>query len=291
MTPKIIGRFAPSPTGHLHLGSLMTALASHCHAKAQGGEWHIRIEDTDFERCKPEFATQILKDLEQLGLGWDGAVIYQSKRLDIYQDALHTLKHRCYPCDCSRKQLANFGVIYPRFCLHKTADHNQKWRLVLPDMNYAFFDEYQGIQWQNPQKTLGDVVIKRQNGMINYILACAVDDGLMGINSLVRGLDILPMTITQILIQNWLKLPTPHQFAHLPLLTNGKQKLSKQNLATPIDTQHPSAALIKALQLLGMPTPSHLANDCPANIIDFAIHHWQGDWQQAIRGKQEIIIQ
>lgn len=286
-----IGRFAPSPTGRLHLGSLLTAVASFCHIKAQGGQWLLRIEDTDFERCKPDFTTAILTDLEKLGLCWDGQVVYQSARIGLYNELLESLDTHCYACDCSRKSLGDV-VVYPRICLDKSLPHSEKIRLILPDIFYGFVDEYQGVQWQNPQKTLGDVVIKRQNGMINYMLACAVDDGLAGVTSLVRGLDILPMTTAQLYIQRLLGLPTPSHFAHLPLLVNNTgQKLSKQTLATPIDTTQPHKAVLLALNLLKMPIPSELNDEKVGDILKFAIQNWQGEWQKnGLIGKQIIQV-
>lgn len=286
-----IGRFAPSPTGQLHLGSLFVALASYAHAKSLGGQWFVRIEDTDFERCKPQYTDKILSDLETLGLHWDGKVIYQSQRLAIYHHYLDVLQNRLYACACSRKTLATFGAVYPRFCLHKGVDKHQKWRLMLPDTHFCFVDEYQGTQWQNPQKLLGDTVIKRQNGMINYIFACAIDDGLMNVNSLVRGLDILPMTMTQTVIQQQLALPTPSHFAHLPLLVDSDgQKLSKQTLATPIDTTKPSRELCFVLSLLGMPIDDELPHQSPAKIVQFAVDNWWGDWQQHLQHKTKLTI-
>lgn len=283
-----IGRFAPSPTGELHLGSLLTAIASFVHAKSLGGKWLVRIEDTDFERCKPIFSDKILTDLEKLGLFWDEEPLYQSKRLNIYHEYLAQLNNHLYACRCSRKQLTQFGAVYPRFCLNTPLTHHEKWRLTTPNIQIGFVDEYQGPQWQNPQTLLGDVIVRRNNGMINYIFACAIDDGLTNINSLVRGLDILPMTATQLLIQKWLHLPTPIHFAHLPLLTQHGQKLSKQNLATPIDIAYPARTLCHALTLLGMPLDKHLEAGSPTDVINFAIKHWWGDWQQSLINKQQI---
>lgn len=246
MTP--VGRFAPSPTGRLHLGSLTTALASYCQVKHQGGRWLVRLEDTDSDRCQPHFADRILYDLERLGLCWDG-LSRQSTRTAFYHDALHTLKNELYACHCSRKTLAAHPI-YPRFCLGKHVQ-SDKIRVSLPDCWYVFVDELQGIQWQNPQRILGDMVVARTQ-IINYILACAVDDGMQGITQLVRGLDILPMTAAQLWLQNRLGLATPNQFFHLPLLYNTQgQKLSKQSLAHPIDTKDPTKLLCFALSLLG----------------------------------------
>lgn len=283
-----IGRFAPSPTGVLHLGSLATALASYCHIKALGGQWLLRIEDTDFERCKPAFCDAILYDLDKLGLHWDKEVVYQSQRLDIYDDYLSQLSPLLYPCHCSRKKLASQdNPIYPRHCtptagLSSKIEYTQaiaaqgnKIRLQLPDYDYVFQDKLQGIQWQNPQRLLGDVVIKRNNGMINYIFACAIDDGLQHISHIMRGIDILPMTAAQLFIQQSLGLTTPDHFYHLPLVLNPQgQKLSKQNLARALNTQNPSHLLCTVLQLLGQNPPSDLWHSPPTQILAYAIKHW-----------------
>ncbi|UNU72694.1 tRNA glutamyl-Q(34) synthetase GluQRS [Moraxella nasovis] len=300
----VIGRFAPSPTGMLHLGSLTTAVASFCHIKSLGGQWLLRIEDVDFERCKSKYTQSILDDLENLGLTWDQSVTYQSDRLDIYnaiiQDKLKTLT---YPCQCSRKQLQDFydshphaftpvidssmaclsqteslnaPPIYPRLCLHQAHDEIcSKIRLQLPDVMSGFFDGLQGMIWDNPAKSLGDVVIKRQNNMINYILSCAIDDGLQNITHVMRGLDILPMTIAQLSILAMCQLPTPDYFYHLPLLHNPDgQKLSKQNLAKPIHGEKPSQLLTHCLTLLGQPIAHDMASGTPSEILAFAISNW-----------------
>lgn len=290
---KLIGRFAPSATGKLHLGSLTTALASHCHIKSLGGEWLIRIEDVDFERCKNEYSTAILRDLEQLGLHSDQAVIYQSQRTDIYEYYIEYLDKLSYHCDCSRKSLSqtaaqatafydtsiisNLAPIYPRNCLGKSLKTN-KLRLCLPNTTTAFFDHIQGIVWDNPAKSLGDVVIKRQNGMINYILAAVVDDGLQHITHIMRGLDIMPMTVAQLFIAKTCRLDFAEHFYHLPLLINPQgQKLSKQTLATPIDTSTTdkvSDLLYDALTLLGQAPPSDLQKYPPSTILAWGIAHW-----------------
>lgn len=290
----LVGRFAPSATGHLHLGSLTTAIASYCHIKSLGGRWLVRMEDVDFERCKPAYASAILTDLDNLGLHADETIIFQSKRTDIYNDYLANLSSLCYHCHCSRKALQtcaipachfynpaikdlNLAPIYPRLCLHKNHKDN-KLRLTLPNVLTAFCDGIQGIVWDNPAKSLGDVVIKRQNGMINYILACTIDDGLQGVSHIMRGLDIMPMTIAQLFIAKACNLPCADYFYHLPLLVNADgQKLSKQNLATPIDTKSPdkvSDLLFLALQLLCQNPPSDLQKEPPSTILAWGIHNW-----------------
>lgn len=304
----IIGRFAPSPTGHLHLGSLTTAVASFCHIKSLGGQWLVRIEDVDFERCKPQYSTSILADLSRLGLHWDGEVVHQSTRCTIYQDYIHEyLSPVSYACQCSRKQLSEYFTarpdkaimpiffsdalthinrtqdlntppIYPRLCLtqpHRHAHLNSKIRLCLPDVMSAFYDGIWGVIWDNPAKSLGDVVIKRQNGMINYIVACAIDDGLQNISHIMRGLDIMPMTIAQLFISQACHLSHADYFYHLPLLHNADgQKLSKQNLAKPIKDEHPSVLLSKALRLLKQNIPDDIETGTVDEILAFAIKHW-----------------
>ena len=301
----IIGRFAPSPTGKLHLGSLTTAVASYCHIKSLGGKWLVRIEDVDFERCKPAYSASILHDLENLGLYSDDCILYQSKRTAIYNEFLaDKLAKFSYICTCSRKQLSeyyqqsqkntakiyarlhqtqglNTADIYPRICLKKqplTNIKGSKTRLILPDSWVGFYDGIQGILWDNPALSLGDVVVKRQNGMINYILACSIDDGLQNITHVMRGLDIMPMTAAQIKILDLCKLPVPSYFYHLPLLHNfDGQKLSKQNLATPIDTQSPLKSrmlLLDALKRLKQPVTDDLLDGSVDEILAFAIKHW-----------------
>lgn len=294
MTRVPTNRFAPSPTGALHLGSLCTALASYCHIKSLGGRWLIRIEDVDFERCKPAYADAILRDLDNLGLHSDGEILFQSTRTAIYEEYLHRLSKLTYCCACSRKELSttslpakslyHFNIkdlylapIYPRLCLHQSLTDN-KIRLCLPDVLTAFFDGVQGVIWDNPAKSLGDVVVKRQNGMINYILACVIDDGLQNITHVMRGLDIMPMTVSQLFIAKACGLPTPDYFYHLPLLVNADgQKLSKQNLATPLDTSSldkVSRLLFHALTLLRQNPPKELQKQSPNVILTWAIEHW-----------------
>lgn len=293
--PRPVGRFAPSPTGELHLGSLTTALASYCHIKSLGGDWLLRIEDTDTERCDQQFSEQILIDLEELSLHWDGDVVYQSERIDIYHDYLSSaLMPLTYGCQCSRKSLeyywqqqaavenANLSdasqkllnrQCYPRCCIDAHLDKERhKLRLQLPNYLLGFKDGIQGLQWNNPQQTLGDMVVRRQNGMINYILAASLDDGLQNVTHVMRGLDILPMTTAQISIMQAAKLPAVDHWYHLPLICNPDgQKLSKQNLAQPIDTAQPSELIATALQLLQQP---HVDMDSPERMLEQAIKQW-----------------
>ncbi|WP_201572249.1 tRNA glutamyl-Q(34) synthetase GluQRS [Psychrobacter nivimaris] len=317
-----IGRFAPSPTGELHLGSLTTALASFCHIKSIGGKWLLRMEDTDTERCDRQFTEQILMDLEALGLHWDGDVIYQSERIDIYNDYISSyLGPLTYGCQCSRKDLEQYWAQeeisrnhsraslaaltdqtsldeqvspidqvhsnrqrYPRRCVGADLDRQQhKLRIQLPDYRIGFNDGIQGLQWDNPQQTLGDMVARRQDGMINYILAASLDDGLQQVTHIMRGLDILPMTTAQIGIMQAARLPTIDQWYHLPLINNADgQKLSKQNLAQPIDTSDPSQLITEALSLLQQ---AKVDSDTPENMLKQAIAQWDNT---PLQGKQQL---
>lgn len=281
---QVVGRFAPSPTGHLHLGSLITAVASYCAARQQGGKWLVRMEDTDTERCKTIFADSILADLEKLGLGWDGEIRYQTQHIGEYQDAIKILakKKLVYGCDCSRKQIENFYQqpcnrtknphLYPRLCLHKNLVlPNNAVRLILPEFSIGFFDNLQGVQWGNPQYTHGDIVLRRRDGMINYMLAVVVDDAVQGVTQLVRGMDILPLTLPQLVLADYLNLPPSQNFYHLPILVNAKgQKLSKQTLAEPISAYPASDLLAVAFDLL----QQKVEKDMPERMLAQGVAEW-----------------
>lgn len=293
-----VGRFAPSPTGNLHIGSLITAVASFCMAKKQHGKWLLRIEDIDYERCKPEFSEQILRDLERLGLYWDDEVYYQSKHLDDYHDILdNSLKSVTYACDCSRKSIQHYQQshpnspqIYPQICQYKNLPRHHAIRLIIPDTDFAFLDTFQGQIVANPQQTGGDIVLRRKKmpnqdkGMINYMLAVVVDDIAQGVNQIVRGLDILPLTMAQLVLYQYLNKNCVNEYAHLPILTNDLgQKLSKQTLAEPI-YPYPSADLLAlALRFLGQKA---VDKDKPEIMLNQAIEQWDNT---PLIGKQQMI--
>ncbi|WP_019672142.1 tRNA glutamyl-Q(34) synthetase GluQRS [Psychrobacter lutiphocae] len=289
-----LGRFAPSPTGQLHLGSLTTAVASYCHIKSLRGSWLVRIEDTDLERCRPEFSAQILQDLEHLGLHWDQEVSYQSQRQSLYNELLYAgLSNRLYGCRCSRKQLAQYDI-YPGTCRptpntqtqamlmsdeayqqRKLTFNQRKVRVQLPNYSIGFLDGIQGMQWANPQQSLGDVVLRRADGTINYFLAASIDDGLQGITHVMRGLDILPLTVAQISIMSYLKIPVVEHWYHLPLVENQfGQKLSKQNLATPIDTSTTKKCQLLIQQALALLKQPKVELDTPEVMLQQAIQQW-----------------
>lgn len=289
MIAPIIGRFAPSPTGKLHLGSLITAVASYCAAKQVGGSWLVRMEDTDTDRCKPEFADSILADLARLGLHWDGEVRYQTQHLADYHAAIDYLaqKNLVYGCDCSRKQIETFyqrqifqtqqpfvknPLRYPRLCVHQHLTlKNHAVRLILPDYLMGFHDNLQSVQWANPQTSDGDIVLRRRDGMINYMLAVVVDDAKQGITQVVRGLDILPLTLSQQMLAAYLDLPQIQSYYHLPILVNDKwQKLSKQTLAEPISAYKASELLQIAFRLL----KQNVALDTPDRMLAQGVAQW-----------------
>ncbi len=273
------GRFAPSPTGPLHMGSLVTALASWLDARAHGGQWLVRIEDIDYPRCVRGADQQILQTLARLGMHADEPPVWQSRREAHYAAALQRLDAagHLYPCGCSRKEIADSlaharerhqTLAYPGTCrngLHGKLP--RAWRVRVPTGDTArdtagntpgdaatlcFDDRWQGRQCQNLETELGDFVLRRADGLWAYQLAVVVDDGLQGITHIVRGADLLDSTPRQIHLQHLLGLPTP-AYLHVPVVVNAAgEKLSKQSGAEPIDNMAPLEALRAAGQHLGL---------------------------------------
>jgi glutamyl-Q tRNA(Asp) synthetase len=215
----MIGRFAPSPTGPLHFGSLLAALASYCDVKSQGGLWRLRMEDLDKPREMAGAAQHILRTLEDFGFEWDGEVIYQSQRSDLYQDALNQLKAKSlvYNCDCSRKEIADSaqhgidGLVYPGTCRHKAVVKvPHAGRVIVDDQPIAFTDAIQGNIQQTLAHDIGDFVLKRADGLFAYQLAVVVDDVEQGVTDIVRGADLLDSTPRQIYLQQRLGLSLIH---------------------------------------------------------------------------------
>jgi glutamyl-Q tRNA(Asp) synthetase len=279
------GRFAPSPTGPLHFGSLTTALASFLEAKSHGGRWLLRMEDLDPPREMPGAADGILRTLEALGLHWDEAVLYQSTRLDAYEAALETLKQsgRVYPCTCSRKSIAalqeELGVsVYPGICRGSLLSHVQgrfALRLRLGEHRIVFEDQLRGRVAREASTELGDFVVLRSDGLHTYHLASVVDDDYQNITHVMRGADLLESTAYQLCLRQALGLPSP-RFAHLPIAVNeAGQKLSKQAYAEPIDSTRPRAMLTGALAFLGHPVPENLAGADPQELLAWAMAHWR----------------
>jgi glutamyl-Q tRNA(Asp) synthetase len=249
------GRFAPSPTGRLHFGSLVAALGSWLPARAAGGAWIVRMEDLDREREVEGAAQDILRTLDAFGLSPDEAVVYQSGRGDAYAAALARLEGdgHAYRCWCSRSDLEAFDGIHPRACIASAQARAPAWRMRVGTTRIRFDDQVQGTQWQDLAREVGDFVVWRADGVCAYQLAVVVDDGAQAITDVVRGADLLDSTPRQILLQRLLGLPQP-RYAHLPLAlgADGK-KLSKHEAALAVDAADPLPALRAALRFLGVP--------------------------------------
>jgi len=279
-----VGRFAPSPTGPLHVGSLVAAVASWLDARAAGGCWLVRMEDLDRPRCEPGAADTILRQLEAYGLAWDGDVLVQSRRDDAYAAALEALKAQgvVYPCACTRSQLAaaprnhEGEILYPGTCRNGLPPGAvaRAWRVRVPDVSTHFTDRIHGELQQNLAYDVGDFIVKRADGLFAYQLAVVVDDAFQGITHVVRGADLLWNTPRQAYLQSLLGLPTP-VYAHVPLVTNATgQKLSKQSLAPALPEAGRGAVLAQALAALGHPPPPELAGAEPAELLAWASAHW-----------------
>lgn len=279
MKPKAdyIGRFAPSPSGPLHFGSLIAALASFLDARANHGQWLLRMEDLDPGREPPQAAGQILEALEAFGLHWDGPVLYQSSRLAAYRDALHQLQQQglIYACDCTRQQIQALGGVYDNRCRNrKDVPQDCALRVRVADRTIQFVDAIQGSTQQHLLRECGDFVLLRKDGLFAYQLAVVVDDAFQNISWVVRGSDLLDSTPRQIFLQQCLGLATPH-YAHFPVAVNeDKQKLSKQHFAAPLDHTTPLPALLRALSFLGQPMSEALAEGDIASVLQWAIAHW-----------------
>ena len=279
-----VGRFAPSPTGPLHAGSLVAAVASWLDARAAGGRWLLRMEDLDRPRCVAGAADAILRQLDVYGLHWDGAVQFQSTRDDAYAAALDALKAQgmAYPCTCTRAQLAQAPrnaegeILYPGTCRNGLPPGvvARAWRVRVPQGEVGFHDRIHGELSQNLPRDVGDFIVKRADGLFAYQLAVVVDDAWQGITDVVRGADLLWNTPRQIVLQTLLGLPPP-RYAHVPLITNAAgQKLSKQTRAPVLPLTGCSAVLAQALAALGHPPPAELAGTDPAELLGWASAHW-----------------
>ncbi len=272
-----IGRFAPSPSGPLHFGSLIAALASYLDARAHHGQWLLRMEDLDPSREPPQAAGQILEALEAFGLHWDGPVLYQSSRLPAYRDALQRLQQEglIYACDCTRQQIQGLGGVYDNRCRdRKDVPQDCALRVKVADRTIHFKDEIQGATQQQLLRECGDFVLLRKDGLFAYQLAVVVDDAFQNISCIVRGSDLLDSTPRQIYLQQCLGFETP-QFAHFPVAVNeDNQKLSKQHFAAPLDHKTPLPALLRALKFLGQPLSEELAEGDIASVLQWAIAHW-----------------
>ena len=280
---QYIGRFAPSPTGPMHFGTLIAAVGSYLQAKTNQGQWLIRMEDVDTTRVVEDSDTQLLNSLEAFGFEWDSEVIYQTTRNVLYSDALERLnqQHLIYPCTCSRKHLASHvdykkTGVYPGTCREQSLPFQGEHalRLKVSNTNIRFDDMIMGPQQENLATECGDFVIKRKEGLFAYQLAAVVDDASQGITEIVRGADLLDSTARQIYLQQLLGYKTP-TYIHLPLaLGDDGNKLSKQSESRAIDNNHPTLALVDALSHLGQQPPESLKNHPLDDIWTWAIQHW-----------------
>lgn len=295
-----LGRFAPSPTGPLHFGSLVSALASYLDAHHNRGKWLVRIEDLDPPREQPGAIQSILQTLEDHSLFWDDEVVYQSQRYAIYEDYLHRLRAQqlVYPCDCTRLDLQATGGIYNGRCRTRQVDTNKPHalRLKLYDLPgqtqpsnseapLGFTDLIQGPQHQFLRTEAGDQILKRKDNLYAYQLAVVVDDIAQGINHIIRGSDLLDVTARQLFLFDLLGAERPN-YGHVTLATqpNG-QKLSKQNLAESLDPKRASTNLWEALKFLGQEPPIELRNEKPGDLLFWAKRHWR---RSAISGLQAV---
>lgn len=279
------GRFAPSPTGPLHFGSLVAALGSFLDARAARGRWLVRIEDVDRPRCVPGAAEAILNTLGACGMTWDGEVLHQSRRRDAYVAALTRLRatNRLYPCACSRREIADSALAadgarrYPGTCRTglQPGREARAWRLRVDAGRIEFDDRLLGPNGQDVEREVGDFVLYRADGLFAYQLAVVVDDAQQGVTDVVRGADLLDSTPRQILLQRCLDLPTP-RYLHLPVAVNARgEKLSKQTRARPVEVLGHGAALVAALRFLGLAPHADVAAAPPERLLDWAVANWK----------------
>ncbi len=292
------GRFAPTPSGALHLGSLLAAAGSYLSARSRGGRWLLRIEDLDRERCIPGLADQFQATLEMFGFEWDGTVSFQSDRTDAYEQALASLRDSgySYPCRCSRSTLAaqalepGAEMVYPGNCrgapVAGNGPHALRFRIPDEQQPVAFEDELQGPVRQDCRRDAGDFVIRRRDGHAAYHLAVVVDDEWQGVTEVVRGCDLLSSTPRQILLQRALGCRTP-RYAHLPLLVEADgQKLAKSRHAVPLEPQLASRQLWNVLEWLGQAPPASLARASVAEIWAWALPNWRPERLVGVRERR-----
>lgn len=277
-----VGRFAPSPTGPLHFGSLLAAVASYLQARVNRGKWLVRVEDIDPPREQPGADKRILDALAAYGFEWDGPVTYQSRFRHRHEGLIARLlaEGRAYPCSCSRSDLANakrgpLGLIYPGTCRDGSADEAVAIRVRTNDHAIRYVDALQGPQSNRLESESGDFVIKRRDGLIAYQLAVVADDYDQRVTEVVRGIDLLDSTPRQIFLQRALGFATPG-YLHIPVVADASgQKLSKQTGATEITLQEVRPVLVTALDALGQQPPRDLADGSLASIWEWASANWR----------------
>lgn len=275
---RYIGRFAPTPSGYLHFGSLVAAVASYLDARAAGGRWLVRMEDLDPPREMPGAQAAILQTLERYGFEWDGPVVRQSERGDAYAAVVQQWLRSglAYACTCSRKQLEGSGGIYPGTC--RDAGHD--WhgdvaiRIRVPELEYAFVDRVQGEFRQHLGREVGDFVIRRRDGLYAYQLAVVLDDAWQGMTDIVRGADLLDNTPRQLYLQELLGVAHP-RYLHVPLIVQPDgHKLGKSYRSPPLAAEQAAPLLLRALGALGHAAPAELAGATPAEVLAWGVAHW-----------------
>lgn len=282
-----IGRFAPTPSGFLHFGSLLAAVASYLDARHQGGTWLVRMEDLDTPRNLPGAAAHILHTLHSYGLHWDGEVIYQSERLDFYQ---HTIEQwldndLAYYCNCPRREIIAHDGVYPGTCrtrrLRFAPDHAV--RVRVDDRPLSFVDRLQGQVSQSLESSCGDFIIRRRDGIVAYQLAVVMDDIAQGVTDIVRGADLLDSTPRQLWLYHLLQQPAP-RYLHVPLIMRRDgEKLSKRLGSTPLEADQAAETLFRALRLLLPAFPAELRRAPVDEQLAWAVEHWCPDSLPATR--------
>lgn len=277
--PHYVGRFAPTPSGYLHFGSLLTAVASYLDARHQQGRWLVRMEDLDSPRNIPGAADHILRTLTAYGLQWDGAVIYQSDRLALYQQHIDDwlATGQAYYCDCSRREIMAYDGVYPGTCRHRhlPAAPDHAIRLEVGTQPVSFVDRLQGMVSHELNRTSGDFIIRRRDGIIAYQLAVALDDIAQGVTDIVRGADLLDSTPRQLWLYQVLGQPAP-RYLHVPLIMrHDGEKLSKRLGSAPLEADQAGATLYRALRILTPDPPAALRTATVTQQLEWAVAHWQ----------------
>lgn len=285
--PSYIGRFAPTPSGYLHFGSLLAAVASYLDARHHGGRWLVRIEDLDTPRNLPGATEHILRTLQAYGLQWDGEVVRQSDRLEHYQQVIDRWLDSglAYYCDCSRREIMAHDGVYPGTCrerqLPAAPDHAVRVRVGQSDS--GFVDRLQGPVSQNLASTCGDFIIRRRDGIIAYQLAVVIDDIAQAVTEIVRGADLLGSTPRQLWLYQLLQQPVP-RYLHVPLVMRPDgEKLSKRLGSAPLEADQAATTLYRALRILTPTPPAALRTEPIDRQLEWAVAHWQPQRLPAIR--------